>query len=99
MGDTNANGTRADLDRIYQLKKGGVYWNTEHFVNQQNGNTFALRFVGETPDPTDIYGNPPTLQMVARPDASVDGHILTGNGDVYMKNLYIIASDQSGVQT
>ena len=99
MGDTNANGSRADLDRVYQLKKGGVYWNTEHFVNQQNGNTFALRFVGETPDPTDVYGNPPTLQMVARQDASVDGKILNSNGDVYMKNLYIIGSDNTGVQT
>jgi hypothetical protein len=95
MGDTVLGGGRADPDRVYILLKGGVYWNTEHFQNSG----YALRFVGQTPDPTDIYGNPPTLQMVARGDGSVDGHILSGYGDVYMKNVYIIGSDQNGVQT
>ena len=95
MGDTAADGSRADMDRVYILLKGGVYWNTEHFQNDG----YALRFVGQTPDPNDVFGNPPTLQMVARDDGTVDGHILSGYGDVYMKNLYIIASDQNGVQT
>ena len=94
-GDTAADGSRADMDRVYILLKGGVYWNTEHFQNDG----YALRFVGQTPDPNDVFGNPPTLQMVARDDGTVDGHILSGYGDVYMKNLYIIASDQNGVQT
>ncbi len=93
--DTVLGGGRADPDRVYILLKGGVYWNTEHFQN----NGYALRFVGQTPDPTDIYSNPPTLQMKARDDGSVDGHILSGYGDVYMKNLYIIGSDNNGVQT
>ena len=95
MGDTNASGARLDLNRVYLLQKGGVYWNTEHFQN----NGYALRFVGQSPDPTDIYGNPPTLQMVARGDGSVDGHIILGYGDVYMKNIYVIESDNNGVQT
>ncbi len=95
MGDTASDGTRADPDRVYILLKGGVYWNTEHFQNSG----YTLRFVGQTPDPNDVYGNPPTLQMVARDDGSVDGHILSGYGDVYMKNIYIIGSDQNGVQT
>ncbi|MEJ2613722.1 MAG: T9SS type A sorting domain-containing protein [Ignavibacteriaceae bacterium] len=95
MSDTVQGGGRADPDRVYILLKGGVYWNTEHFQNQG----YALRFVGQTPDPNDLYGNPPTLQMVARSDGSVDGHILSGYGDVYMKNIYIIGSDQNGVQT
>ncbi len=95
VGDTNADGSRKDLNRVYLLQKGGVYWNTEHFQN----NGYALRFVGQTPDPTDLYGNPPVLQMIARSDGSVDGHILLGYGDVYMKNIYIIGSDNNGVQT
>lgn len=95
VSDTALDGSRLDPDRVYILLKGGVYWNTEHFQNQG----YALRFVGQTPDPTDVYGNPPVLQMVARDDGSVDGHILSGYGDVYMKNIYIIGSDQNGVQT
>lgn len=94
-GDTAADGSRKDPDRVYILLKGGVYWNTETFKN----NGYALRFVGQTPDPTDIYGNPPTLQMVARSDGSVSGVILSAYGDVYMKNIYIIGSDNNGVQT
>ena len=94
-GDTAADGSRADMDRVYILLKGGVYWNTEKF----NNNGYPLRFVGQTPDPTDIYGNPPTLQMVARSDGSVVGKILSAYGDVYMKNIYIIGSDNNGVQT
>ncbi len=60
---------------------------------------YALRFVGQTPDPNDIYGSPPTLQMVARADGSVSGKMLSAYGDVYMKNVYIIGSDNNGVQT
>ena len=94
VGDTNATGGRLDANRVYLLQKGGVYWITETI-----NNNFPLRLVGQAGDPNDPYGNPPVIQMIARSDGSVSGVILTAYGDVYMKNLYIIASDNNGVQT
>jgi hypothetical protein len=94
MGDTAADGSRLDPDRVYRLLKGGVYQNTEHIQN----NGWTLRIVGQSPDPNDQYGFPPIIQTVQRSDGSADGHILLGYGDVYMKNVYIIGSDDKGVQ-
>ncbi len=93
-GDTATDGTRLDPDRIYVLLKGGVYQNTEHIQN----NGYALRLMGQTPDPNDQYGFPAIIQLVTRTDGSFDTHILLGYGDVYMKNVYIIGSDEKGVQ-
>ncbi|HVO75864.1 MAG TPA: T9SS type A sorting domain-containing protein [Ignavibacteriaceae bacterium] len=94
MGDTNTDGSRRDPDVVYRLLKGGVYWNTEHIQN----NGWALRLVGETPDPADEFGFPALIQIVLRDDQSADSHILLGYGDVYMKNVYIIGADDRGVQ-
>jgi hypothetical protein len=90
-----ANDTERPADRVYKLRKGGFYWLTETIQN----NGWALRIVGEEPDPSDPYGNPAVLQMVARGDATVSGKILQGGGDVYLKNLYIVGADDNGVQT
>ncbi|MCB0746826.1 MAG: hypothetical protein KDC90_05120, partial [Ignavibacteriae bacterium] len=35
-------------DRVYVLRKGGYYWNTERIDN----NGWHLRIIGEEPDPT-----------------------------------------------
>ena len=93
-GDTATDGSRLDPDRIYVLLKGGVYQNTEHIQN----NGYALRIMGQTPDPADQYGFPPIIQLVTRADGSADSHILLAYGDVSMKNVYIIGSDEKGVQ-
>jgi len=82
-------------DRIYKLKKGGFYWLTEELTNKG----WPLRIVGEEPDANDPYGNPAMLQMVARADGSVNGRMITGGGDITLKNLYITGCDNSGVQT
>ena len=96
QADTNVGGTRKNLNRVYKLKAGGLYQNTEPIIN----NGFALRIVGETPNPNDaINGSPAEILMFARGDGSVSGKILQGYGDVYLKNLYIIGSDNNGVQT
>jgi hypothetical protein len=94
-GDTNTDGTRKDPNRVYILLAGGVYWNTEHIQN----NGYALRIEGQTPDPSNPNKFPATIQIVQRSDGSEDTHILLGYGDVYMKNVYIIGSDNLGVQT
>ncbi len=94
-GDTASDGTRADMDRVYILLKGGVYWNTEHMQN----NGYTLRLVGEDPDPNDQYGFPAILQLVTRTDGSADSKILVGSGGVYFKNIYVIGSDDKGVQS
>jgi len=101
MGDTAADGSRIDLSRIYVLQKGGLYQNSENFQNKDRfGVSYALNFVGQTPDPTDaLNGNPAVLQMITRTDGSANGKILTGYGDIYFKNIYVIGSDDHGVQT
>lgn len=88
-----ADSLRPD-DRVYVLRKGGFYWITETITNDG----WPLRIEGEEPGPTELE-NPAVLQMVARPDGSVNGRIITGGGDITLKNLYILGNDDSGVQT
>ena len=93
-GDTVAGGARANANRVYKLKKGGFYWITERIEN----NGFTLRLVGETPGPTAL-DNPAVIQMVPRPDGSVDGRMITGLSSVTLKNLWLSGRDYNGVQT
>lgn len=93
-GDTVAGGARANLNRVYKLKKGGFYWITERIEN----NGFTLRIVGETPGPTALE-NPAVIQMVPRTDGSVDGRMITGQSSVTLKNLWLTGRDYNGVQT
>src|ERR1035437_4282155 len=101
MGGTTSTGARNYLNRVYILQKGGLYQNSENFQNKDRfGVSYPLNFVGQTPDPADpINGNPAVLQMITRLDGSANGKILTGYGDVYFKNIYVIGSDDHGVQT
>jgi len=91
MGDTASDGTRADLDRVYVLKKGGYYWN-----NQTIANTFPLRLVGEEPGTTHEE-HPAVVQMVTDiVDGSLPGKMISCSSDLTLKNLYIIGSDELG---
>jgi len=91
MGDTVAGGARADLDRVYVLKAGGYYWN-----NKTMSNNFPLRLVGETPGTT-FETHPATVQMVLDINtANPPGKMLSCSGDLTLKNLYIIGSDEVG---
>jgi hypothetical protein len=94
MGDTVTGGQRADLNRVYVLQAGGYYWNTETIQN----NGWPLRIVGQTPGNT-LQTGPAVFQIVARSDGSVAGHMMQPNGDLFMKNVYIIGADNNGVQT
>src|ERR1035437_9184543 len=72
MGDTAADGSRKDLNRVYILQKGGLYQNNENFQNKDRFSvSYSLNFVGQTPDPADpVNGSPAVLQMITRPDGS-----------------------------
>lgn len=85
VADTNANGERANLNRVYKLEQGGFYYLTERLEN----NGWPLRIVGEAGDPSDPFKNPPVIQLEHREDASRAGNILVGGGDVELKNLII----------
>lgn len=93
MGDTAADGTRLDMDRVYVLKAGGYYWNNATISN----NGFPLRLVGEEPNET----TPPAIvQMVLDiVDGSEPGKMISCSDDLTLKNLYIIGSDEVGTQT
>ena len=92
MGDTAADGSRLDMDRVYILKAGGYYWD-----NATISNDFPLRLVGEEPDATTP---PATVQMVLDiVDGSAPGKMISCSSDLTLKNLYIIGSDEVGTQT
>ena len=92
MGDTLPGGTRADLNRVYLLLRGGYYWNTKTITN----NGFPLRIVGQSPGTT-LETAPPVVQMNTK--NGTPGKMIQAYGDLYLKNLYIIGSDENGVQT
>jgi hypothetical protein len=80
--------------RVYKLKAGGYYWNSERIEN----NGFHLRIVGETPG-AGADQNPAVLQMVRRGDATTDGRLITGQDDMTLKNLWITGANDAGVTT
>ena len=94
LRNTIAVDTPRVATRVYKLQKGGFYWITETITNDG----WPLRIVGETPGAGERE-NPAVLQMVAREDGSVNGRMITGGGDITLKNLYIIGADNNGVQT
>jgi len=85
VGDTLADGSRANLNRVYKLEQGGFYYITERLEN----NGFPLRIVGEAGDPTDALKNPPIIQLEHREDGSRSDKIIAAGGDVELKNLII----------
>jgi hypothetical protein len=98
LGDTLANGTRKNLNRVYKLQKGGIYWLANRIENSQKGSTFPLRIVGEAPG-TGYDQNPPLIQMhAAAGQTNPDSRMFTGLADVTLKGLYITGRDDDGDQ-
>jgi hypothetical protein len=95
LGDTTSGGARANLNRVYRLKKGGYYAITDRIENGSKGG-WALRLVGETPDASN---NPAVLQVYRRNDGTVDQRMITGQNDLEMKNLWVTGADDLGTQT
>jgi len=94
LRNTVLNDTLRPASRVYKLKKGGYYWNTERMENSG----FALRIVGEAPGPA-ADENPAVLQVSRRGDGSVDQRMITVQDDLTLKNLWITGADETGVQT
>ncbi len=100
MGDTLANGSRANLNRVYKLQAGGLYWLANRIENSQNGATFPLRLVGEAPNPADHLLNPPLIQLhKTGSGGNPDSRIITGLADVTLQGLYLTGREDGGAQT
>ena len=94
LRDAILNDANRPEGRVYKLKRGGFYHNSDRIENAG----FHLRIVGEPGGPTE-FDNPPVVQMVSRPDASVDGRLITGLSSITLKNLYIPGAIENGTQT
>ena len=87
LGDTAANGTRANLNRVYKLKINGLYWDTDDITNPG----FPLRLVGDQYAMGDAANYPAILQMQGvRADKTAGAlHLITGASDVLLKNVFV----------
>lgn len=94
LRDAIANDTNRPEGRVYLLRQGGFYWNSDRIENDG----FHLRIVGEEPGPGELE-NPPVIQMVENDEGVVDARMITGLSDVTLKNVYIVGADNNGVQT
>lgn len=92
VGDTNATGERANLDRVYRLEQSGFYYVTETLQNSG----WPLRIVGVAGDYTSTDDFHPVIQLVHREDGNRAGNLISGNGDVELKNLYINGQTGAG---
>ena len=99
LGDTLGTGARKNLNRVYKLQQGGLYWLANRIENSQKGSTFPLRLVGEAPGIAHDL-NPPLIQLhETATGGAPDGRMITGLTDVTMKGLYISGRDNNGAQT
>ena len=99
LGDTLANGSRKNLNRVYKLQVGGIYHLANRIENTQKGVVFPLRLVGE-PAGTTFLLNPPFIQMVSPSGGgNPDGRMFTGLTDVTLKGLYITGRWSDGSQS
>ncbi len=108
-----ANDTDRPADRVYVLRRGGLYYNEDRIANAG----FDLRLVGQTreeadivdldcpagetnPDNCDDFG-PAVLQRVTRGDGSIDGVMIESSGDgtggQVLKNVWIQGQSDTGV--
>jgi hypothetical protein len=97
FGDTTATGEHVSLSsipgRYYTLKKNGIYWITSQISNS----TFHLRIIGEIPGAGEY---PPILQrVVPTGGTNAPGKLITGNGSLTLKNVYVLHNDDTGSMT
>ncbi|PAP76002.1 T9SS type A sorting domain-containing protein [Rubrivirga marina] len=107
-----ANDTDRPADRVYVLRRGGLYYNEDRIANAG----FDLRLVGQTRDEADIIDldcppgetnpdncddfGPAVLQRVTRGDGSIDGVMIEssgdGNGGQVLKNVWLQGQGDQG---
>jgi hypothetical protein len=99
MGDTLANGGRADANRVYLLTRGQRYVNTRPIV----ANGYHLRIAGQ---PMPVAGKDPGPAVVQlAPDSlrlldsdRVTDRIIVARGDLTMSNVWVLSWIASGAQ-
>ena len=113
LRNTIANDTDRPADRVYVLRRGGLYYIEDRIANAD----FDLRLVGQTrdeaaiedldcppgetnPDNCDDFG-PAVIQRVTREDGSIDGVMIEsagdGNGGQVLKNVWLQGQSDDGV--
>jgi Secretion system C-terminal sorting domain len=79
--DTNANGTRKDTNRVYVLKRGGIYLSNSHIDN----NGYTLRIRGEYGS-----GEKPVIWLVQNTTSGAyPGRFVYVDHNVKLKNLLV----------
>jgi hypothetical protein len=87
LGDTAADGTRKNLNRVYKLKINGTYLEADDITNPG----FPLTIVADPMDKIPATDYPAMIQIA---DDRGDGtgsarHLITAGASVTLKNLYI----------
>ncbi len=108
LRNTIDNDTARPAGRVYMLKRGGYYYNSEHISNTG----FHLRIVGQSAEEGEAAGEnvcgagnedcgPAILQRFRREDNTVDGLMIESSGDgnagLTLKNLWLMGMDNTGV--
>ncbi len=91
LGDTTATGERNNINRVYRLGRGLIY-----FFDSKMNCRFPLTLIAEDEDPNNPTP-PPVLARGILPDGSSPNHLIAAYDDATFKNLYFIAirPDQS----
>jgi hypothetical protein len=83
--DTLVDGTRKNLNRVYKLTRGQRY-----ILNGRiTSGDWHLRIVGEQDDPSNTQP-PATIWPSLRTDGSYDNRMIDVNGDLTLKNVYML---------
>ncbi|OZC01324.1 T9SS type A sorting domain-containing protein [Rubricoccus marinus] len=106
LRNTVANDTDRPEDRVYVLRRGGLYYNEDRIVNDG----FDLRLDGQTADQARPEDNvcgasgtedcgPATLQRFVRDDGTVDAVMIesSNGGGHEFSNLWIMGQDNTGI--
>ncbi len=104
LNDT-LNGERKRADRIYVLKRGGFYHNTDPI----SANGFHLYLLGQTADEADPADNvcgdgtedcgPAIIQRITNIDGNAPGQLIVNSGsntDVTLRNIWLMGQDNTG---
>jgi len=81
------------VDRIYKLEKGGHY-----LLDSAITFNFHLNVVGEKPGQT-LESAPAIIQLTNDSLSNTQNKMVTGNGSITLKNLWLTGSDTTGDQT
>lgn len=106
LRNTVANDTDRPADRVYVLRRGGLYYNEDRIVNDG----FDLRLDGQTLDQARPEDNvcgasgtedcgPATLQRFVREDGTVDAVMIesSNGGGHEFSDLWIMGQDNTGI--